>query len=169
MVVNQYLVADLKSLGLWSQDMLDRIKYFDGSIQKIDEIPGYLKDKYLETFEIDMRWLMRAAAARGKWIDQSQSLNIFFSGTSGKELADLYMYAWEDGLKTTYYLRSLGASQVEKSTIDAKGTQTRTRDTITAMTPAEATESIVTPLASEMSAVEMVAHVATPLVVPEPV
>src|SRR5690606_3751221 len=86
-----------------------------------------LKERYRETFEIDMRWLVKAAASRGKWIDQSQSLNIFFSGTSGKELSELYVYAWEMGLKTTYYLRSLGASQVEKSTIDTQGTQLRER------------------------------------------
>lgn len=141
-IVNRYLVEDLKALGLWGQEMLDRIKYFDGSIQQIPEIPGYLKEKYLETFEIDMRWLMRIAAARGKWIDQSQSLNIFFSGTSGKELADLYMYAWEAGLKTTYYLRSLGASQVEKSTIDAKGTQTRAKSDA----PASMSAAPVTPV-----------------------
>jgi ribonucleoside-diphosphate reductase alpha chain len=127
-IVNQYLVEDLKALGLWNQAMLDEIKLNDGSIQKVASIPAHLKAKYLETFEIDMRWLVRAAAARGKWIDQSQSLNIFFSGTSGKELSDLYLYAWEAGLKTTYYLRSLGASQVEKSTIDAKGTQTRVQN-----------------------------------------
>ena len=127
-IVNQYLVEDLKALGLWNLDMLDEIKLNDGSIQSIASIPAHLKDKYRETFEIDMRWLVRAAAARGKWIDQSQSLNIFFSGTSGKELSDLYVYAWEAGLKTTYYLRSLGASQVEKSTIDAKGTQVRAKN-----------------------------------------
>jgi ribonucleoside-diphosphate reductase alpha chain len=127
-IVNQYMVEDLKALGLWSQDMLDEIKLNDGSIQKIASIPANLKQKYRETFEIDMRWLVKAAAARGKWIDQSQSLNIFFAGTSGKELSDLYVYAWEAGLKTTYYLRSLGASQVEKSTIDAKGTQIRNKE-----------------------------------------
>lgn len=168
-IVNQALVTDLKALGLWGQEMLDRIKYFDGSIQKIDEIPGYLKDKYRETFEIDMRWLMRAAAARGKWIDQSQSLNIFFSGTSGKELADLYMYAWEAGLKTTYYLRSLGASQVEKSTIDAKGTQTRTRDAITAMTPAAVSSPDTQPVPSPVVPEPVtVAHVQAPVPVVSP-
>lgn len=127
-IVNQYLVEDLKALGLWNQDMLDEIKLNDGSIQNVASIPANLKHKYLETFEIDMRWLVKAAAARGKWIDQSQSLNIFFAGTSGKELSDLYLYAWEAGLKTTYYLRSLGASQVEKSTIDTKGTQIRAKN-----------------------------------------
>lgn len=127
-VVNEYLVEDLKALGLWDAAMLDQIKYNDGSIAKILQIPIEIREKYRETFEIDMRWLIRGAAVRGKWIDQSQSLNIFFGGASGKELSDLYIYAWEMGLKTTYYLRTLAASQVEKSTIDAKGTQTRSRE-----------------------------------------
>ena len=124
-VVNTALVAELKTRGLWSKEMLDLLKYHDGSIQNIAEIPQNLKDKYKETFEIDMRWLVKSAAARGKWIDQSQSLNIFYSGTSGREISDLYLYAWEAGVKTTYYLRSLGASQVEKSTINTAGTQLR--------------------------------------------
>lgn len=116
-VVNKYLVEDLKRLNLWSRDILNKIKYFDGSIQNIPEIPRDIRKKYKEVFEIDSRWLIDAAARRAKWIDQSQSLNIFFRGTSGKELSDIYFHAWEMGLKTTYYLRSLGASQVEKSTV----------------------------------------------------
>jgi len=116
-VVNKYLVEDLKKAGLWSAGMLNRIKYADGSIQNIDEIPRVLKEKYKEVFEIDGKWLVEAAARRGKWIDQSQSLNIFYNGTSGKDLSDIYFMAWEMGLKTTYYLRTLGASQVEKATV----------------------------------------------------
>lgn len=116
-VVNKYLIEDLKRLGLWSRDILNKIKYFDGSIQNISEIPRDIRKKYKEVFEIDSRWLIDAAARRAKWIDQSQSLNIFFRGTSGKELSEIYFHAWEMGLKTTYYLRSLGASQVEKSTV----------------------------------------------------
>ncbi len=124
-IVNTALVEDLKKIGLWSKDMLDKIKYHDGSIADIEEVPQELKEKYKETFEIDMKWLVKAAAARGKWIDQAQSLNIFYAGSSGQEISDLYMYAWEAGMKTTYYLRSLGASQVEKSTISKAGTQIR--------------------------------------------
>ena len=124
-IVNTALVVELKKAGLWNKDMLDQIKYNDGSLAAIAEIPVALKEKYKETFEIDMRWLVKAAAARGKWIDQSQSLNIFYAGTSGKEISDLYMYAWEAGVKTTYYLRSLSASQVEKSSISTAGTQIR--------------------------------------------
>lgn len=116
-VVNAYLVEDLKKLGLWNEAMLNELKYNDGSIANIAGIPETLKNKYKEVFEVDMHWLIRAAAYRGKWIDQSQSLNIFFRGSSGKELSDIYLYAWKMGLKTTYYLRTLAASQVEKSTI----------------------------------------------------
>lgn len=116
-VVNKYLVEDLKKLGLWDAGMLNRIKYADGSVQGIAEIPFNLREKYKEVFEIEPRWIIEAAARRGKWIDQSQSLNIFYSGTSGRELSDAYFLAWRMGLKTTYYLRSLGASQVEKATV----------------------------------------------------
>lgn len=128
-VVNPYLVEDLKKLNLWNDAMLNELKYQDGSLGKIAGIPQALKDKYKETFEIDMRWIIKAAAYRGKWIDQSQSLNIFFRGSSGKELSEIYFYAWEMGLKTTYYLRSLAATQVEKSTVSTKEFgSTHTRD-----------------------------------------
>ncbi len=128
-VVNTYLVEDLKKEGLWSAAMLNRIKYADGSIQDISEIPAALRAKYKEVFEIDGSWLVAAAAQRGKWIDQSQSLNIFYNGTSGRDLSDIYFKAWEMGLKTTYYLRTLGASQVEKATVSTSeygSTHTRT-------------------------------------------
>jgi ribonucleoside-diphosphate reductase alpha chain len=124
-VVNPYLVEDLKKIGLWNTEMLTAIKYNDGSVANIPNVPVELRFKYKETFEIDMRWLVKAAASRGKWIDQSQSLNIFFNGTSGQELSELYLYAWEAGLKTTYYLRSLAATQVEKSTDGTAGTHLR--------------------------------------------
>jgi len=118
-VVNPYLVEDLKSVGLWDYEMLGKIKYHDGTIQEIHEIPQEMRQKYKEVFEIDPVWLIKAAAYRGKWIDQSQSLNVFFHGASGKKLSDTYLYAWQIGLKTTYYLRTLAASQVEKATLDA--------------------------------------------------
>ncbi|HEV8666450.1 MAG TPA: ribonucleoside-diphosphate reductase subunit alpha [Candidatus Paceibacterota bacterium] len=118
MVVNEFLVEDLKKLGLWNADMLEKIKYHDGSIQAIGEIPQMLRDKYKEAFEIEPQWLVKAAAWRGRWIDQSQSLNIFYGGTSGKVLSEIYQYAWGLGLKTTYYLRTMGASRIEKSTVD---------------------------------------------------
>jgi ribonucleoside-diphosphate reductase alpha chain len=119
-IINHYLVEDLKALNLWNQDMVDKIKYYDGSVQHIDVIPQHIKDKYKEAFEIDPEWLVKITAVRGKWIDQSQSHNVFMKGVSGKKLNDIYLTAWKAGLKTTYYLRTLGASQIEKSTLDSK-------------------------------------------------
>lgn len=116
-VVNHYLVKDLKERGLWNDDMLTKLKFYDGRVTEIPEVPQDIKEKYKEVFEVDARWLIKAAAYRGKWIDQSQSLNIFYAGTSGKDINDIYLYAWDMGVKTTYYLRSLAASQVEKSTV----------------------------------------------------
>ncbi|MCX6756637.1 MAG: ribonucleoside-diphosphate reductase subunit alpha [Candidatus Nomurabacteria bacterium] len=117
-VVNKYLVEDLKKMNLWNRDMVNKIKFYDGSVQSISEIPQGIKNKHKEVFDIDQKWLILAAARRGKWIDQAQSINVFFKGTSGKDLSDIYMLAYDLGLKTTYYLRSLGASQVEKSTVN---------------------------------------------------
>jgi ribonucleoside-diphosphate reductase alpha chain len=118
-VVNQYLIDDLKRLGLWDQDMLELLKYYDGNLQMIDVIPQALKDKYQEAFEIDPLHLIHVTAARGKWLDQSISHNVFMRGVSGKKLNDIYIAAWQAGLKTTYYLRTLGASQIEKASLDA--------------------------------------------------
>jgi ribonucleoside-diphosphate reductase alpha chain len=119
-VINEYLVNDLKARGMWTQEMLEDIKYHDGDISRIEQIPAELKELYKEAFEIDPTRLVQLTALRGKWIDQSQSHNVFMKGVSGKKLEAIYMTAWELGLKTTYYLRSLGASQIEKSTLDAK-------------------------------------------------
>ncbi len=119
-VINPYLVEDLKKLGLWDFEMMGKIKYHDGSIAAINEIPEHIRAKYKEVFEIDQRWLVKSAAYRAKWIDQSQSINLYFRSTSGKELSDMYFYAWSLGLKTTYYLRTLAISQVEKSTVDTQ-------------------------------------------------
>jgi ribonucleoside-diphosphate reductase alpha chain len=118
-VINKYLVEELKQQGLWDQDMLDQIKYYDGNLQQISRIPAALRAKYKEAFEIDPLFLVRVTAARGKWIDQSQSHNVFIQGTSGKLLSDVYVSGWKAGMKTFYYFRSLGASQIEKSTLDA--------------------------------------------------
>jgi ribonucleoside-diphosphate reductase alpha chain len=118
-VINEFLVNDLKKLGLWNQEMVDQIKYYDGSVQRIDAIPDRLKQKHKESFEIDPILLMKLTALRGKWIDQSQSHNVFMSGVSGKLLHEIYTTGWKYGLKTFYYLRTLGASQIEKSTLDA--------------------------------------------------
>ena len=118
-VVNSYLVDDLKQLGLWNGEMLDRVKYADGNVSRIPEVPERLQEKYKEAFDIDPLWCLRLTAARAKWIDQSQSHNVFVKGTSGKLLSEIYLTAWKCGLKTTYYLRTLAASQIEKSTLDA--------------------------------------------------
>lgn len=117
-VINQYLVNDLKKLNLWDLVMVNDLKYFNGSLQKIERIPTHIKDKYATAFEIEPNWLIDAASRRQKWIDQSQSLNLYIANPSGKKLDQIYKTAWLRGLKTTYYLRSLGATGTEKSTID---------------------------------------------------
>ena len=114
-LINRFLVADLEAAGLWSDAMAQKIKYYNGSIQDIEEIPDRLKAKYKEVFEIDATWIIKAAARRAKWIDQSASTNIFLVTTSGKKLHEIYTLAWHMGLKTTYYCRTLAVSQVEKT------------------------------------------------------
>ena len=116
-VINQYLVHDLKRLGLWDEVMLMDLKHFKGSLAPIDRIPADIQALYATAFEIDPRWLIEAAARRQKWIDQAQSLNIYIAGASGKKLDEVYKLAWLRGLKTTYYLRSQSASHVEMSTV----------------------------------------------------
>jgi ribonucleoside-diphosphate reductase alpha chain len=116
-VINPYLVADFKTRGLWDDVMINDLKYYNGSVSKIGRIPEELKERYATAFEIDPNWLIDAASRRQKWIDQAQSLNLYMAQPSGKKLDNLYRYAWKRGLKTTYYLRSLGATNTEKSTI----------------------------------------------------
>jgi len=116
-VINPYLVKELKSLNIWDEVMVNDLKYFNGSVQPISRIPAELKNRYATSFEIDPIWLVDAASRRQKWIDQAQSLNVYMAQPSGKKLDQLYMHAWIRGLKTTYYLRSLGATNAEKSTI----------------------------------------------------
>ena len=115
-VANKYLVNDLKKLGLWDEVMVGDLKYFDGSLAKIDRVPAELRGLYATAFEVEPAWLVEAAARRQKWIDQAQSLNIYMAGASGKKLDETYKLAWLRGLKTTYYLRTLGATSAEKST-----------------------------------------------------
>lgn len=115
-IVNEQLVNDLKARGLWDEVMVSDLKYYDGSLQKIERVPADLKALYATAFDVDPSWLVEAAARRQKWIDQAQSLNLYFAVPSGKKLNDTYMLAWQRGLKTTYYLRSLGATAAEKST-----------------------------------------------------
>ena len=115
-MTNEYLVRDLKALKLWDEVMVGDIKYFDGSLARIDRIPAELRQLYATAFEIDAQWLVECASRRQKWIDQAQSLNIYLAGASGKKLDETYKLAWLRGLKTTYYLRTLGATSAEKST-----------------------------------------------------
>ncbi|MDD1649818.1 MAG: ribonucleoside-diphosphate reductase subunit alpha [Methylococcaceae bacterium] len=115
-VVNPYLVRELKAQGLWDAVMINDLKYYDGSLQKIERVPEAIKQRYATAFELDARWLIEAASRRQKWIDQAQSLNLYLAEPSGKKLDNLYKFAWVRGLKTTYYLRTMGATHVEKST-----------------------------------------------------
>ncbi|ASV98078.1 ribonucleoside-diphosphate reductase subunit alpha [Paraburkholderia aromaticivorans] len=116
-VVNDYLVRDLKARGLWDEVMVADLKYFDGTLSRIDRIPADLRAIYATAFEVDPKWLVEAASRRQKWIDQAQSLNIYMGGASGKKLDEIYKLAWVRGLKTTYYLRTMAATHVEKSTV----------------------------------------------------
>jgi ribonucleoside-diphosphate reductase alpha chain len=118
-VLNTYLVQDLKRLGIWDEVMVHDLKYFDGSVQPIDRIPEELKKLYATAFEMEPRWLVKAAARRQKWIDQAQSLNLYLAEPNGRKLDDLYKFAWLSGLKTTYYLRTLSATNPEKSTVQS--------------------------------------------------
>ncbi|MDH4062127.1 MAG: ribonucleoside-diphosphate reductase subunit alpha, partial [Aquincola sp.] len=116
-IVNEYLVRDLKALGLWDDVMVMDLKHYEGSLRPIDRVPESLKALYATAFEIDAGWLVEAASRRQKWIDQAQSLNIYIAGASGKKLDDTYKLAWLRGLKTTYYLRTKAATHVEMSTV----------------------------------------------------
>ena len=118
-IINNYLVRDLKRLGLWDDVMVMDLKHFDGSLRPIDRVPQEIKALYATAFEVEPAWLVEAASRRQKWIDQAQSLNIYMAGASGKKLDETYKLAWLRGLKTTYYLRTSSAQQVEKSTVQA--------------------------------------------------
>jgi ribonucleoside-diphosphate reductase alpha chain len=126
-VQSVFLVETLKKLGIWDDEMIDDLKYFDGSIMEIERIPDDVKRVFLTAFEIEPEWLIECGSRRQKWIDMGQSLNLYIAEPSGKKLHDMYMLAWKKGLKTTYYLRSLGATQIEKSTTDVnkRGLQPR--------------------------------------------
>ena len=125
--VNEHLVAELRRVGLWDERMIDDLKYFDGSIQSIERVPPEIRRRYPTAFEIDPVWLIECAARRQKWIDMGQSLNLYVGQPDGRRISDMYFLAWRRGLKTTYYLRGLAATQVEKSTLDvnARGIQPR--------------------------------------------
>ena len=141
-IINGYLVRDLKRLGLWDEVMVMDLKHFDGSLRAIDRVPQDVKALYATAFEIDTHWLVEAAARRQKWIDQAQSLNIYMAGASGKKLDETYKLAWVRGLKTTYYLRTTSATQIEKSTgrvgqLNAVPTAAQAPATVAPSVPAE--------------------------------
>jgi len=133
-IVNEHLVRDLKKRGLWDEEMLEDLKYFDGSVQEIERIPEDLKKLYLTAFEIDSGWLIDCASRRQKWLDMGQSLNLYLARPSGRELSEMYLNAWRKGLKTTYYLRSRGATGVEKASMDInkRGIQPRWMKSVSA-------------------------------------
>ena len=135
-VLNPFLVRDLKKLGLWDEDMIDQLKYYDGELKDISEIPQDIKAKYATAFGIEFPWFIKAAARRQKWIDQSQSVNLFLATPEMKTLSHMYRAAWKSGLKTTYYLRTLGASNIEKATTkQRKGDREATPTAPTAAKP----------------------------------
>ena len=136
-VVNAYMVRDLKKLNLWDKVMVNDLKYYDGSLQAIERVPQEIKQRYATAFEVEPRWLVDAASRRQKWIDQAQSLNLYIAGASGKKLDVTYRMAWLRGLKTTYYLRALGATSAEKSTLD--------RGTLNAVSANSETQSVAAP------------------------
>ncbi len=119
-ILNAHLVRDLKAEGLWNQEMIDNLKYFDGDLSDIEAIPEHIKARYQTAFDIDHTWFIEAAARRQKWIDQAQSVNLFLKSPDIKTLSHMYRAAWRKGLKTTYYLRTLGASNIEKATVSVK-------------------------------------------------
>ena len=116
-VLNQHLVRDLKKHNLWNEDMIDQLKYHDGELEHIPEIPEELKAKYLTAFGVSHEYIVEAAAHRQKWIDQSQSVNLFLAEPNIVEMSKMYIATWRKGLKTTYYLRTQSASNIEKSTL----------------------------------------------------
>ncbi len=156
-VINQYLVRDLKRLGLWDDVMVMDLKHFDGSLRSIDRVPQEIKNLYATAFEVAPEWLVEAASRRQKWIDQAQSLNIYMAGASGKKLHDTYMLAWLRGLKTTYYLRTTSATNIEKSTV-----QSRVLNAVSSGAPAASAAPAAKPAVSALEAAAAAARAQAP-------
>ena len=144
-VVNDYLVRDLKALGVWDEVMVHELKYYDGSLAKSERVPAEIRQLYATAFEIDPAWLIECAARRQKWIDQAQSLNIYMGGVSGRKLDETYRLAWRRGLKTTYYLRTVGATHAEKSTTNTGQLNAVPTDTLAGAAPLEAQACMLKP------------------------
>jgi ribonucleoside-diphosphate reductase alpha chain len=121
--VNRYLADELKTLGLWTQEIRDAIKLAEGSVQAVAAIPERLREIYRTVWELPQKALIELAAARGAFIDQSQSLNLFMENPNIGQLSSMYMYAWKAGIKTTYYLRSRPATRITKTTVSSSGDQ----------------------------------------------
>lgn len=151
-IPNEHLVERLKKLNLWDDEMLDDLKYFDGSIKEIERIPEEVKKVFLTAFEIDPEWLLECASRRQKWIDMGQSLNMYLFEPSGKKLHQMYMQSWFKGLKTNYYLRTLAATQIEKSTTDVnkRGLQPRWMKNKSASSDIEVKRSTDKPIACNL-------------------
>jgi ribonucleoside-diphosphate reductase alpha chain len=141
-MINEYLVDDLKKAGLWDEQMRHDLKYFDGELLAIDRIPGEIKDRFKTAFEIDPQWLIRAAAVRQKWIDQSQSVNLFLADPDARKLNSMYRLAWQSGLKTTYYLRTQAASAIEKATVEVQRKKDHTAVASSMMTTVTTTTEV---------------------------
>lgn len=178
-VVNKYLVEELKKRNLWTDHMRDLIKNNDGSITSIEEIPQDVRDMYKEVFDINTKHLVNIVAHRGKWIDQSQSFNIFYQGNSGKDIGDIYLYAWTMGLKSTYYLRTMGASHVEKSTVKLEKKASDNPTSATVVKPVQQSQPSPTissvqpavqpqPVASAPAPVVTSSSVSTPIISSKP-
>jgi len=151
-VVNPYLVRDLKAAGLWDKVMVNDLKYYDGSLQEIDRVPEALKALYATAFEVEPRWLVEAGSRRQKWLDQAQSLNLYIKGASGKKLDVTYKMAWLSGLKTTYYLRALGATSTEKSTVEGSKLNAVSAKSEAPPAPAAAAPATMADTAPDLSA-----------------
>jgi ribonucleoside-diphosphate reductase alpha chain len=151
-VVNLHLVADLKARGLWDEVMASDLKYFDGSLGRIERVPADLRALYATAFEVAPEWLIRAGARRQKWIDQAQSLNLYVEKPHGPTLDAMYRTAWKSGLKTTYYLRSRGATHVERATISGPDNRLNAVSvpTATAAAPAAASSPVPPPAACSL-------------------
>ncbi len=147
-VVNPHLVHDLKDRGLWDNVMVNDLKYYEGSVQKIDRIPDDLKALYSTAFEVEPRWIVEAASRRQKWIDQAQSLNLYIAGANGKKLDITYRMAWLRGLKTTYYLRALSATTTEKSTVNTGTLNAVSSGSGNGMAAAATTAAVAAPAAA---------------------
>ena len=119
LIINRYLVAELQRRDLWTERVREKIKRSEGSIQDIEEIPADLRKLYRTAWELPMRSIIDMAAARGPYLDQSQSLNLFIQTPTIGKLSSMYLYAWEKGLKTTYYLRSRPATRIRQTTVSA--------------------------------------------------